>query len=468
MGLEQTITPAPSWSELTGVVLPGAYEIAELVAADPQNARFRVRVLGDWSANAFVDVFALPTSAGAAQLANWAAAQQIPHPNLSTPLTSGELNSIGLPLVYVVANSPDETLAGLLEQRPATPAEAQEFLQSVRAALAHLHGFGWTHGHLCPEEVFAFGDSIRLSTEHILPTNAANDHQLLEPKYVAPEASQANVTPAADIWCLGATLFEALTQHKFSVDRSAELASLPEPFDRVVARCLDPDPQTRCTLAEIDALLAAPAPHPAAITISDAPVTAKQRAEESVTPILTRPPVRPEPKQTGFPRIWLYAAGVLILACLVLWSARARHRYAMATAPAVPPAPTSTLKQDPAAGTASQPTPVPPANSPQVHSPIESRSATTVSEAADHTINGSVWRVILFTYARQSDAEKKAQSVNQKHPQLDASVFKPSGAHSAYLVTVGGRMTRDQAARLRQRVIGLGMPRDSYIQNYKQ
>jgi hypothetical protein len=74
----------------------------------------------------------------------------------------------------------------------------------------------------------------------------------------------------------------------------------------------------------------------------------------------------------------------------------------------------------------------------------------------------------LFTYAREADAEKKAHSVNEKHPQLDATVFKPSGAHSAYLVTVGGRMTREQATRLRQRVIGLGFPRDSYIQNYKQ
>jgi hypothetical protein len=79
-----------------------------------------------------------------------------------------------------------------------------------------------------------------------------------------------------------------------------------------------------------------------------------------------------------------------------------------------------------------------------------------------------VWRVIVFTFAHESDAEKKAHSVNERHPNLDAKVFSPAGRGTAYLVTVGGKMTREQAAQLRNRVIEMGLPRDSYIQNYKQ
>jgi hypothetical protein len=69
---------------------------------------------------------------------------------------------------------------------------------------------------------------------------------------------------------------------------------------------------------------------------------------------------------------------------------------------------------------------------------------------------------------READAEKKAQSLNERHADLDAKVFSPNGQGSPYLVTVGGNMTREEAARLRQRVVGLGLPHDSYIQNYKQ
>ena len=74
----------------------------------------------------------------------------------------------------------------------------------------------------------------------------------------------------------------------------------------------------------------------------------------------------------------------------------------------------------------------------------------------------------MFTYMREADAERKAQSLNERHPNLDAKVFSPNGQGSPYLVTVGGQMTREEAAHLRQRVIGLGLPHDSYIQNYKQ
>ena len=78
-----------------------------------------------------------------------------------------------------------------------------------------------------------------------------------------------------------------------------------------------------------------------------------------------------------------------------------------------------------------------------------------------------MWRVVVFTYNHQGDAEKKAQSVNQKHPNLNASVFSPAG-NGPYLVTLGGAMTREEAQQLRRKALREGMPRDSYIQNYKQ
>jgi hypothetical protein len=82
-------------------------------------------------------------------------------------------------------------------------------------------------------------------------------------------------------------------------------------------------------------------------------------------------------------------------------------------------------------------------------------------------VNGAVWRVVLYTYARSADADTKAHSVNQKYPGLNAEAFSPGGK-GLYLVVAGGRMTREDAERLRERVRAMGLPRDSYIQNFKQ
>ncbi len=75
---------------------------------------------------------------------------------------------------------------------------------------------------------------------------------------------------------------------------------------------------------------------------------------------------------------------------------------------------------------------------------------------------------MLFTYGHADDAERKASSVKEQHPELDPQVFSPKGHATLYLVTIGGRMSREDAARLRQKALGLGLPKDCYIQNYKQ
>ena len=96
-----------------------------------------------------------------------------------------------------------------------------------------------------------------------------------------------------------------------------------------------------------------------------------------------------------------------------------------------------------------------------------SSASTNVRIVTPHTVNGPVWRLIVFTYGTAESAQNMANLINEKHPELQAEVFSPDG-HGLYLVTLGGRMQRDDAARLRQKALGLGMPRDSYIQNYKQ
>lgn len=454
-----------NWPTLSGTVVPGGYEVGDILEAEAKRARFRLRVLGDWSANAFLDVFlAADQAAAEEQVALWSAAKELKHLNLSSPLSAGQLEHEGAHLVYLVARSADENLAGVLRERALTVEEVRDILTSLRRSLEHLHGRGWIHGHLAPEHIFAVGDAIEISTEYAGRTNTARPMHLADPKYTAPEAAGENTTNAADIWCLGATLFEALTQKVFSVERQAELANLPPPFNRVAERCLDPNPQTRCALRELGDLIAGRRTPLAAET---APPAALPKRES--VPVLTR--VRPEEEHPRSSKLWIYAVAAVLFVLLMLWAARPRHQYQAVTAPVTPPhTNTAATKRPPAPSPSREVRPLTRAPQlPQVSpTPSGAVAETRPTPPGPPTINGPVWHVIVFTYAREADAENKAHSINNRHPNLDAKVFSPSGQGSPYLVTVGGKMTKEEAARLRQRAVGLGLPHDSYIQNYKQ
>jgi hypothetical protein len=74
--------------------------------------------------------------------------------------------------------------------------------------------------------------------------------------------------------------------------------------------------------------------------------------------------------------------------------------------------------------------------------------------------------VIPFTYNRRADAEKKVSDIAHSHPELQAAVFTTSG-HAPYMVSVGGVMDRDAAYALARRARSLGLPGDTYAQNYR-
>jgi hypothetical protein len=73
--------------------------------------------------------------------------------------------------------------------------------------------------------------------------------------------------------------------------------------------------------------------------------------------------------------------------------------------------------------------------------------------------------VIPFTYNRRTDAEKKVSSLARSHSELQPAVFTPSG-HAPYLISIGGVMNRDAAYALARRSRSLGLPHDTYVQNY--
>ncbi len=295
-------TASPDWPALKGKVLDGGYEVGECLLTTPDSASFKVRVLGDRFAQVVVNVFA-SEAAPLEQVALWQEAMQLHHPNISAPITVGRLEWNGAFYPYVLLHKADENLAGVITERALTPAETRELLRSVGAALEHLHANGFVHSSLAPEHVLAMGDAIKVSSTSIRRINTPLDEEGESgAAYRAPESASENLTVPADIWCLGATLFEVLTQRKCEEDCRERAQSLPAPFDWIVERCLEPEPHERPTFSEVFAMLSGavrrpekPKPElvveqqPAAVaasaappsSVTETPATAETTAAES-------------------------------------------------------------------------------------------------------------------------------------------------------------------------------------------
>jgi hypothetical protein len=80
----------------------------------------------------------------------------------------------------------------------------------------------------------------------------------------------------------------------------------------------------------------------------------------------------------------------------------------------------------------------------------------------------AIWRVIAFTYRSRDVASKKAKQINIRWPDIRAAVFAPKELRGYYLVTLGDRMNREDATRLQRKARSLGLPRDTFVQNYAE
>jgi len=99
--------------------------------------------------------------------------------------------------------------------------------------------------------------------------------------------------------------------------------------------------------------------------------------------------------------------------------------------------------------------------------PMPAANSSGVRAAPSGGVQSRVeWRVVAFTYDRQDQAQKKASSLAQRYPTLLPAVFSPTGK-GPWLVTVGGALQRDAAYALAREARSLGLPPDTYAQDYK-
>jgi TonB family protein len=272
------------------------------------------------------------------QLSRWQHAAKLSHPHLLRTIDSGRCRLGDFDLLYILMEYAEENLSQFLRQRPLTPAEARDVLTPALHALAFLHGEDLVHGHLRPSNILAIEDQLKLSSDGISslaePANlpAAESQQgaaassLRHPSpYDAPEIAKGIISPAGDIWSLGITLVEALTQHLPASAGSAAQEpvvpdTLPALFLDIVRQCLQRDPQRRWTVVEIAARLnpgsvapsasaATPASAPSSTHVGTAaapapiPVTPPQAAPSVSVPSAKSEPARPIPSPAARPPI---------------------------------------------------------------------------------------------------------------------------------------------------------------------
>jgi TonB family protein len=246
-----------AWKQWEGQVVNGEFHLRQYLGGDENSAVFLTEY-GEQGLQAAIKLVPARLENAEFQLSQWGLAAKLSHPHLIRIFQMGRCQLGDMALLYVVMEDAEEDLSQILPQRALTPAEAREMLEPVLDALAYVHGQGFVHGHIKPANVMAVEDQLKISSDGLCRVDEWRGGVGKPGVYDAPEIAEGAISPAADVWSLGMTVVEALTQ-RLPVWEGSEQGepvvpeTLPAPFLEIARHCLRRDPQRRWTLAEIAA-----------------------------------------------------------------------------------------------------------------------------------------------------------------------------------------------------------------------
>ena len=246
---------AEAWEQWHGEVVGGEFRLRQYLGGSDHSAVF----LADRNRDPQPVVLKLVPSHPAtddSQMASWERVAKLNHRCLLRILGSGRCQLGNSPFLYAVIERADENLAQILPQRALTQRETGDMLRPVLEGLDYLHTNGFAHGHIAPSNILAVGDQIKLSTDTASTTGQVPAANLDSSENDLPLSERAGVSKTADIWSLGATLVEVLTQRRTAWEETAHgeplfREKLPEPFREIAKRCLNRNPARRPSVEEI-------------------------------------------------------------------------------------------------------------------------------------------------------------------------------------------------------------------------
>jgi hypothetical protein len=266
-----------NWKQWQGRTVGGDLQLSEHLGGSETTATYVAAGPGD--TKVAVKLVVADAATADARLSKWKTGESLSHPHLLRILRSGSCEFDGSKYLFVAMEFAEENLSQIIPQRALTPEEVREMLPPILEALDYLHSNHLVHASLTPGNIMAAADQLKLSSDRLLRNGEAV--KVVGP-YDAPEATRG-VSPASDIWALGVTLTEVLTQRRPTWETGSTLAqlphNLPEQFRVMVQRCLLQDPALRGTTSDIRERLRSPVPKPSQVTTT--PAVPPKRASSS-------------------------------------------------------------------------------------------------------------------------------------------------------------------------------------------
>ena len=232
-------------ADWVGRVIDGRFALLEWLGGTGSRGLFRTELPQPITKKAAIKLIAAEGSEADGYLAGWAKAANLSHPHLLRVFRSGRFQFGSTGLVYVVTECADEVLAQIIPVRALTPEETRQMLDPVIEALGYI---------------LVVDDVLKLSGDSVAGTGKVRVMAQAPSIYDAPEAARGATAPSSDVWALGVTLVEALTQRPPEWERGTHQepvvpATVPRPFGEIARECLRRDAERRPTLREIKARL---------------------------------------------------------------------------------------------------------------------------------------------------------------------------------------------------------------------
>jgi outer membrane biosynthesis protein TonB len=265
------------WTDWESRVVNGLFPLRRFLGGSNHSAVFLTECKAENLPEAAIKFVPADTLHAEAQLVQWGMAATLSHPHLVRLFDVGRCQFGGRAFLYVVMEYAEQTLAQILPKRALSPDEALEMMLPTLDALTFLHQNSLVHGQLKPSNFLVVKDQLKLSSDTIRASGSSANN--------STSAGSAATGTASDIWDLGITLVEALTQRTpIWTDERSETAilpvSLPLGFVDTVRRCLSRNPANRPSVVELEARYN-PAPH---LSVASAAHTATDEEPHEATP----------------------------------------------------------------------------------------------------------------------------------------------------------------------------------------
>ncbi len=380
------------WTTWEGEVISGAFPLRHFLNGSDHSGVFLTECKAQGFLDAAIKIIAADPAFAETQLSNWRTAAALSHPHLIRLLDSGRSQLKGHPFLFVVMEYAEQSLSQILPHRALTADEAREMLLPTLDALVFLHHQSLVHGAIKPGNLLVVNDQLKISSDTIRPAGELTTRTAKSSAYDPPEATSGRIGAAGDIWALGVTLVEALTQRPPAWSEGTATPTLPEglppAFAETIRRCLSRNPADRPTAVDLEAeMRGAPAPVP----MPPVPTASASTPQPAVDATSDRSAPREKPIKQ---RMLVPVATALVLLLVVGWTffrllqrhsdsqQAAQRDVQVSTQQAVPPAPDSQSSPPYHAWSPDLPARSPPAKSVAASKPPPSAGVSRPSDRA--------------------------------------------------------------------------------------